>query len=640
MIKNILGFNKHTPLDFLNELLGASFNEAKITKIYNAGIDLEWINEKGENFLHRCASENKPSSIQWLLKQGIDVEMKTDDGLSALFYAVRSGSYEASELLISKKANVKLLQENQRSLLQDAVKQGHKNIIRLLLNHAVDMNNVDDQGHNILFDAIENGEKELIALVAKQPSLNVNQLDNHDNCVLFHENVLKDPELALLLVENGVDLNATNEKKENYLFYCLHHKRLTQPILEEAIELGFDVNTKSNGKTMFMSICHRISEIALAEVEERKVYIDMLESLILKGANVDEVDENGENALFEAVLNNDIETAKLILSKKIININHKNKDGNTVLVLACLKGDKFIDMVMFLLSFSANPNIADNEGHTLVEKLINVILFLKNGKKLSPFFLKQIDREGDYFALFKKILENSKIFLRKLNSQGKPLFFDTVFHHNDMLFKLLKNYGADINHKDKDGKNILHNLLTMSNTSVFKDQKRFSKLLRELIFHGADVNSKDEEGSTSVHNAILQSNENTLKVLLDSKANMKAVDKKGRSLIHNCVWDAKVKHFRLVHSYNEKILNMPDKYGILPINYAAFIGHTDLVLEMITARSHVNNPHKKDQTMVDFFKKFYQNVYDLDKKVTDEYERNNIKLLITNMRTEFGLQDP
>ena len=628
MFDNFFGTKKYTSQDLLDALLSNSFDEVKINKIYKSGLTLDWVNDKSQSYLHLCAAQNKPSSIQWLLKHKIDVDLKTIHGQTPLFYAVQNGSLESTELLISKSADIHVVDNDKRTVLQEAVYNNQIEVTKLLLKYPNDVNSIDEKGKTVLFDALGTLNKRMILQILNISGLDLNHKDLNGNTILFHDSVNVDSSIVELLIEKGIDVSITNNDGLDYIFYCLLNRLLSKDILQKALSLGYNLNTKCNDKNLLMTL-----------LEMKNPDVEMIEFLLSKHIDVEEVDENNETILFKTVRNNDFINTKMILDKQLININHKNNKGNTVLVYAALLGKSHINIIMELLKFGANPNIADENRATLVEKMINTILHIHNKKKIPVDLLKMIDKKEDYNYVFKKIVENSKVFLRKLNSHGKPLFFDTIFYNNKELFKLLKVHGADINHKDNQGRNILHNLLTMSDSPIFKDQKGFQKLLHELIFYGADVNSKDEDGSTTAHNAILLTNENTVKVLLDSKANMKAKDHKGRTLVHNCVWDSKLKHFKLVHNYNENILNMPDKYGILPINYAAFIGHTELVLEMITARAHVNNPHKKSEKMVSFFRKFYQNVYNLNNNVRDEFEKKNIRTLISNMKLEFGLQE-
>lgn len=629
MFGDFFGAKNYTAEDLLTELLANELNIDKLNKILKSGISLSWHNEKSETFLHLCAYYNKPSSIQWLLKQRVEIDIETITGQTPLFYAVQNGSLESAELLISKSADIHHLDNKQRTILQEAVRNNQHKIVQYLLKFPNDVNNVDEKGKTVLFDAVATLNKEMILTVVNISSLDLNHKDFHGNTILFHDSVNVDSSVVKILIDKGIDVAVKNNEGIDYIFYCLLNRLLNQDILQRVMSLGYDINTKCEGQNLLMTL-----------MQMKNPDVEMMQFLISKHIDVTAIDDNGETLLFKTVKNGDIINTKSFLERKIININHKDKQGNTVLVYAALKGKANINMVIELLKFGANPNIADIQGVTLIEKLIDSILHIQNKKKIASSLLQMIHKEEDYFYVLEKIIANSKVFLRKLNSKGKPLFFDSIFYSNKLLFTLLKNHGADINHKDEEGRNILHNLFLMSDSPIFKDQKGFQKLLHELIFYGADVNSKDQDGSTSVHSAILlTNNEHTVKVLLDSKANLKAQDNQGRSLVHNCVWDSKLKHFKLVHNYNENILNIPDKYGILPINYAAFIGHTDLVLEMITARSHVNNPHKKSDKMVDFFRKFAHNVYKLNNNVRDDFERKNIKMLIANMKKEFNLPE-
>ena len=67
-----------------------------------------------------------------------------------------------------------------------------------------------------------------------------------------------------------------------------------------------------------------------------------------------------------------------------------------------------------------------------------------------------------------------------------------------------------------------------------------------------------------------------------------AIDNRGRNLIHNAVWKNNLKVFKQVYPYNRKLLNEVDKFGVLPINYAAFLGYIDFVIEFIELNARNN----------------------------------------------------
>ncbi|MGB0989855.1 MAG: hypothetical protein ACPGUI_03390, partial [Halarcobacter sp.] len=98
------------------------------------------------------------------------------------------------------------------------------------------------------------------------------------------------------------------------------------------------------------------------------------------------------------------------------------------------------------------------------------------------------------------------------------------------------------------------------------------------------------------------------------------------------------KTFKLVNSYDQKIVNIADNYGVLPINYAVFMGKYDLVITMIDEYAHINNTNKIDPKMKDFFKKFHKNVINLIKYAKSKVDEKNLKLLSDNMKKEFSIQ--
>ena len=78
-------------------------------------------------------------------------------------------------------------------------------------------------------------------------------------------------------------------------------------------------------------------------------------------------------------------------------------------------------------------------------------------------------------------------------------------------------------------------------------------------------------------------------------------------MIHNCIWKAKIKTLRYILSLNNKLLNLEDKFGVLPIHYAAFLGYTELVLELINLGSHVSSYTVKSEYIKKFLERFHKN---------------------------------
>jgi len=105
--------------------------------------------------------------------------------------------------------------------------------------------------------------------------------------------------------------------------------------------------------------------------------------------------------------------------------------------------------------------------------------------------------------------------------------------------------------------------------------------------------------------------------------------------MHNSIWKNRVQIMRVIHATNTKLINTPDNYGVLPINYAAFLGYTDLVIELINLGSSINNPTPKKQYILDFLKKFHKNISPMFRNTRNSTDQRHVAKLIENMRKEY-----
>lgn len=237
------------------------------------------------------------------------------------------------------------------------------------------------------------------------------------------------------------------------------------------------------------------------------------------------------------------------------------------------------------------------------------------------------------------ILINAEVNLSLLNSKGEPYFFDAIRYKNLELCKLLIKYGAEINQKNINDENIIYNCMDENqNCSTDIELRAYQNILHSIIMLGADVNSKDSYGGITLHKAILNCDQIAIKLLIHSGANINAIDSRGRNLIHNAIWKNNLKVFKQVYPYNKKLLNEVDKFGVLPINYAAFLGYVDFVLELIELNAHVNNPHRKAKYILNFLNKFHENLKTLPDKANTKNQKAKVQILVDNMIKEFEVK--
>lgn len=624
-------FKKYTREDLLEELRNSTFKDSKADSILK-DVDIHYKDEFNKSYLHIVAEENLVESVKWLVSKKVAINNTDSEGDTALICAARKGATQTVRTLLQLKADPNIVNSKGRTAIQEAVKFNKKDSYVLLKERTKKLDNADEEGYTLIFDAIHSQNLDLVKDVIK---LQGNSIDKK---ILFYPDTYLNTNV-LKFLGDYIDLNITDEKGRTPLFYLVQNGALNVDSFNFAIEKGANINhIDDEGNNVLLALIQEILKINPREKETIKNLLDMIPWLIDEHVDYNHCNNNGDNALMLATKNRNIKLVETLLEYEV-DPNFINDRNETALALAAIKGKSNIDLVSLLLDYGARPNISDENGKTIIEKLLEVELFLRNRKKLKMKARQNINENENYKSVLEEILLNGEVNLTMLNSQGNPYFFDAVEYGNIDLVKMLVKYGADINLKNKDGYNIIY--YYMSKNISFRrvaEQQNYLVMLRNIITLGADVNSRDDYGGITLHKAILDNDIQTIKVLINAGADINAVDNKGRNMVHNAMWQNKVKVFRLLYSYNKNLINKPDKFGVLPINYAAFLGYNELVIELIDSGSYVNNPYKKTHYIFNFLKKFHKNLRPLLENTRNPADHLKMKTLVENMVKEFSVK--
>lgn len=639
MLKSFLSLTKYSEPDLLEELLKPIFNEKKIEKIYKSfKCNINWQDEDKESFLHLCSENGLTESMKWLINKGAKVNLEGAEGNTPLFYALETDNLAILTMLIDRGADINQLNDHKRSLLQESIITCNEKVVDFLIAKCDNIGNQDVYGNNLIFDAIANGSRDIIKRVANLDSININHRNKKGNTVLHKEAALNDKSLAIFLMEIGVNPAITDFSGKNFLYYALEKGIESLDVLEKALELGCDINCKSDsGKTLIhASVEYYIA--AKGDKALKEAHFAMIKQLLEKNIAINATDNNGENVLFALTKAMEFELIEFFIEEDIF-IDQKNIRDETVFGIAVTNGIEGINILMLYLNNNISTNIRNVDDKTPIEMLIDILLFEENRKPIDAELKALIKEDGEYLTIFKTIMRNAKINLQQIGSAGKPLFFEPVFYYNKNLLKLFKDFNVDMNTKDNDGNNIILALMER-NEKKLMPRKTYLMTLQNVITLGADVNVQNSEGITPLLKAALGNCEYTFRMLLNSKADCYATDINGRTIAHNCVWDNKVKYFKHIAIHNREIMDIPDKYGVQPIHYAAFLGKRELVIAMLDEGVLVNNTNEKDPNILKNFKKYHENVLNLDEDVRSKIDKMNLKLLKEAMIKDFNIEVP
>jgi len=187
-------------------------------------------------------------------------------------------------------------------------------------------------------------------------------------------------------------------------------------------------------------------------------YLNVIDELLKKGADVNAHDFYLETALTKAVRNNHIKTVELLL-KKGAKVDNKNTYNDTD------------------LSFAIRTEHPD---------IFLLLLDVAKGK-LDAGKLKELIDCKDSF--------------------GFPVIIWAVQYNYTEIVTALFNAGADVNAKDKDGKTALMWAAMLGHREIAE------KLIN--IENGADLNAKDNEGNTALFLATKEGEIDIVILLLD-----------------------------------------------------------------------------------------------------------------------------
>lgn len=521
------------------------------------------------------------------------LHLTDQDGWSALMFAVRGGHLDVVEDLCRAGASPRQLSAGGRTPLIVAAATGDHKMVRRLLHKlrdskygrvepqvlCKDVNQYDCSGETALLIACENGFADVVSVllesgasvVATDPSGNTGLLraaggqswrDTDD------ENLTQ---IGRALLNVGADVNASNRNGQTPLSRALANNYFNMTRL--LVSAGANVNVPNSGR------CSPLA-IALAQKSSELVRI-----LVNAGANANGEDDHGQAHLIKAVLDDFTDGVKLLVRSGVA-LDRADKDGLTALMHAAENGNP--EIVRELLRAGADVTATNSEklnaltlalrnGHSDVAGIIlkspaSLGLGTSSGALMVAACLNDVDAVGkllgpdtDVTGALKiaatlgnlnvvrqllavnadsnvldpdgrtilmvaaqcghvSVMESLLDFGAKLNTVGpggRTALMIAAEHEQLQAVRALVSAGANINIQTSQG----YTALMFALDTQFSDTQ-IDEITKALLEGGANVNLSDTTGTTAL---MMAPDGHAVKLLLDSGADMEAVDQHGRS---------------------------------------------------------------------------------------------------------------
>jgi ankyrin repeat protein len=275
------------------------------------------------------------------------------------------------------------------------------------------------------------------------------------------------------------------------------------------LDKGAKVNAAdNNGRTALMEASsHFLSEDMKhlqkgRFLEEVQALLEVVQTLLDKGAKVNAADNNGRTALMEACKGGNREVVQVLLDKRA-EVNAKANNGTSALIEACRKeGNR--EVVEALLEKGADVNARDNNGFTALMEASAYSLRGNWGRRemLRALLDRGADLEARDFrgrtALILASLQGSYDAVETLrftaavnaaSNDGSTALMEACAEGRQLVVELLLQLQhLEVNATNHNGETAL----------ILASRNGHREVVQALLDKGADVNAKANDGGTAL----------------------------------------------------------------------------------------------------------------------------------------------
>jgi len=289
--------NQMTPMHF-----AAMGGDTQIMQmLLDKGAEADAANSSGVTPLVYAAYRGKMDAIRLLVEKGADLNAKTQGGEGLIHAAANFGSVEEMEFFVNHGADVNARDNDDETPLFDAAGRGRLDATKWLLEHGADARKLNIHGESPLLLSVFSNIPELVDTLINAGA-DPNQTTGYGQMPLHYATYRNSLESARTLIAHGANPNLTNRAGETPFYTAVKRGQteICQLMLEEDVDLRIREN--SNGRTPLHIGCI-------------KGYADIVDRLIVAGAEVNAMDNFGRTPLYYTGKYGHKQAADMLLAK-------------------------------------------------------------------------------------------------------------------------------------------------------------------------------------------------------------------------------------------------------------------------------------------------------------------------------------
>ncbi|MDA3957426.1 ankyrin repeat domain-containing protein [Oceanispirochaeta sp.] len=313
-------------------LAAGSENLSMIKMLLVQGADLNQTNNGGWSALTIALSKDaqRPSKLsaltRHLISLGADIDMNSDVISKIAFTAAASGNVDVLNYLLDLGYNLESRNDKNETLLLTAVSASKTDAVRMLLQRGADWDVKDASGWSLLmkslYQSASKGEKpDAVAKLLMEYGAIPEGNSPQGIRTAFVAAEKGAQEVLELLLIHGLSPTVRDDQGNSLLMAGIHHPDVVRLMLNKNVP----VNAKNKQSMTARLLASRFNQK------------ESLTQLILAGADLNQSDSKGQNALFYTARSADVEMSRKLLVAGI-SVFSTDKAGNTALHVASESG--------------------------------------------------------------------------------------------------------------------------------------------------------------------------------------------------------------------------------------------------------------------------------------------------------------